>query len=142
MLDHGWYFTNSRLGAPVGQQLYDFPIGSDTLNLAMLDGWVQVSRNAVVGVNLFFISGFFMSAVSAFWALRRMLVSRPASAMAAVLFAIVPFHFLRNEGHLFLSAYYAVPLGVFLAVELLQGRPGVATRNRRARLGRLLLAWS
>lgn len=139
MLDHGWYFTNSRLGAPAGQQLYDFPIGSDTLNLAMLDGWVQISRNAVVGVNLFFISGFFMSAVAAFWALRRMLISRPASAMAAVLFAIVPFHFLRNEGHLFLSAYYAVPLGVFLAVELLQGRPGIASRNRRARLGRLLL---
>ena len=85
MLDHGWYFTNSRLGAPAGQQLYDFPIGSDTLNLAMLDGGSRSAATRSSAVNLFFISGFFMSAVAAFWALRRMLISRPASAMAAVL---------------------------------------------------------
>jgi phosphoglycerol transferase len=139
MLDHGWYLTNSRLGAPAGQQLYDFPIGSDNLNLATLDVLVNVSRDAVVGVNLFFLLTFFTNGISALWVLRRMRVSPPVAAMAAVLFAIVPYHFLRSEAHLFLSAYYSVPLGVLLAVEAMQSKTGIFTRNRRAMLGRIVL---
>ena len=135
MLDHGWYLTNSRLGAPVGQQLYNWPIGSDTLNLLTLDALVQVSRDAVLGVNLFYLFSFLTSSASAFWALRRLQISRPAAAMAAVLFAIAPFHFLRSEVHIFLAAYWAVPFGVVLATEAMQGRAGIAAPGRRPRFG-------
>ena len=55
--------------------------------------------------------------------------------MAAVLFAIAPFHFLRSEVHIFLAAYWAVPFGVVLATEAMQGRAGIAAPGRRPRFG-------
>src|SRR2546421_2779249 len=33
VLDHGWYSVNDSLGAPFGQQLYDFPQNGDNLQL-------------------------------------------------------------------------------------------------------------
>src|SRR5580704_4174670 len=29
IINHGWFFTNHSLGAPYGQQLYDFPQSAD-----------------------------------------------------------------------------------------------------------------
>jgi hypothetical protein len=36
ILAHGWFLTNHNLGAPFGQQLYDYPQGGDDLNLFMV----------------------------------------------------------------------------------------------------------
>jgi stage III sporulation protein AD len=51
-------------------------------------------------------------------------------AVGGVLFALVPYHFYRAEGHLMLSAYYAVPLGAYLAVRCARGEPLWVGRRR------------
>ena len=35
VIDHGWWIDNPSLGAPFGQQLYDFPQGGDDLSLLL-----------------------------------------------------------------------------------------------------------
>ena len=38
VLDHGWYWHNPNLGAPAGQQLFDFPVlNGDTLNVLLME---------------------------------------------------------------------------------------------------------
>ncbi len=50
-----------------------------------------------------------------------------------MLYSLLPYHFLRGEDHLFLAAYWAVPLGCFLALSVLADTPLVTPlRSRRA----------
>ena len=49
-----------------------------------------------------------------------------------MLFALLPYHFLRGQDHLFLAAYWAVPLGCFLVLSVLADAPLVTPlRSRR-----------
>ncbi|MCB0964912.1 MAG: hypothetical protein KDA98_16670, partial [Acidimicrobiales bacterium] len=34
--EHGWYLNNPQLGAPFGQQFYDFPHGGESFQLAAI----------------------------------------------------------------------------------------------------------
>ena len=54
--------------------------------------------------------------------------------MIAVLYALTPYHFMRGEVHLFLAAYYVVPIGAYLALSVLDGRAriGLATAGLAA----------
>ena len=71
VVEHGSYLTNSNLGAPFGQQLYDFPQGGDNLNILVL--WVigLFTNNAAVAMNLFYLVTYPLVALSALLVLRR-----------------------------------------------------------------------
>jgi hypothetical protein len=135
-LAHGWYYTNPDLGAPFGQQLYDFPIGN-ALNMAVLKLLVLAFSNPFIAVNVFFLATFPLTALAAFVVMRAVGVSRASAAACSVLFALLPFHFRRGEAHAFLSAYYAIPLiaylllGVFGSIRLFEGTGDSAARWRR-----------
>ncbi|HEY7106444.1 MAG TPA: hypothetical protein VH986_08585, partial [Acidimicrobiia bacterium] len=51
-IDHAWFLTNSNLGAPYHQQLFDFPISLDNFNLVGLKvlGTVTGSVGATVNI--------------------------------------------------------------------------------------------
>jgi hypothetical protein len=57
-------------------------------------------------------------------------VSRGAGLVCAVLYALLPFHFERDE-HIFFASYYTVPLGCYLALSVLRGTPLVSRASRR-----------
>ena len=123
VVDHGWWIHNSSLGAPFGQQLYDFPQGADNLNLVLVRVLGLFDSNPAVIANLFLLLTFPLAAVSAFVVLRRLGLSYLASVMAAVIFSLLPYHFWRGESQLLLSAYYAVPLIAYLFVSLVGEKP-------------------
>src|SRR5207248_10831939 len=58
----------------------------------------------------------------------------PALA-GSLLYAYLPYHLFRNEGHLFLAAYYLVPLAVMVAlwVYLDESQKGVGSRKIQGR---------
>src|SRR5436309_9218352 len=118
---HGWFSTNHSLGAPFGQQLFDYPQTADNLNLSIVKGLTLVAKPAVV-INVFYLLTYPLDALAAFWAMRRLGVSRPPAVVCAVLFALLPYHLFRGDAHLFLSAYYALPLAAYLFVSILRGR--------------------
>ncbi len=138
IVEHGWYSTNSSLGAPFGQQLFDFPQGADNLNLLIIRGLALLTSSPALVVNLFFLLTFPMTSLSAHVALRRLGIGAPAAAVPSVLFSLLPYHFFRGESHLLLSAYYAVPLSSLLFLELLAGTPLLPHRPGAKRV----LAWS
>jgi hypothetical protein len=121
VLDHGWHWTNPSLGAPFGQQLYDFPQGADNLNLLIIKALGAVVGSVATTANVFFLLSFPLTALGAYVVLRWLEVSVPSAVLCAVLFSILPVHFIGGEDRLLLNAAYAVPLGAYLVLAVLRG---------------------
>jgi hypothetical protein len=131
IIDHGWVQENPSLGAPFGQEMYDFPLGGDNLNFAAIWVIALFSSNVAVVVNVFYALTFSLVAVSAMLALRGIGVGRLASYCLAIAYALTPFHLSRSENHLFLAAYYSVPLAVYIGVRAFRGDLPITFRGAR-----------
>jgi hypothetical protein len=134
ILAHGWFLTNHNLGAPFGQQLYDYPQGADNLNLFTLKLIGLVSPHPGVVINVFLFVTFVLDGAAACLVLRRLGVSPLVSIVCAVLFALLPYHFFRTDSQVFLSSYWSLPLTAYLFIAVLDDR---ALFTRRAAGGRV-----
>jgi phosphoglycerol transferase len=123
MLENGWYLHNDYLGAPGAMDLHDFPV-LDSLFFLMLKLLVHATRDPVVAYNLFFLLGFPLTTLTSLFALRRLQVSTGPAVVASLLYTFLPYHLLRGEGHIFLAAYFLVPLAVELMLRVYLDRRG------------------
>ena len=134
---HGSYLRNPNLGWPFGQSMYDLPQGVDNAHLLVLRVLAAITGSPGATINLFYVITFFTVALVAHIVLRHLGFGRIVSALGAFVYAIAPYHFIRNEGHLLLSGYQLVPLGVLLALTMfdeplpLLGHAGDADGGRR-----------
>ena len=136
---HGWWLENPDLGAPYGQELYDFPfLAHDSFHLVLIKLLGLLSSDPVFVANVFFLLSFPLVALVAFLVLRQLGISGDAALVCSVLYALAPYHFLRDHQHLNLAAYYSVPVGAYLVLTILSGKPLFA---RRRNPGARVLAW-
>ena len=119
-VEGGDHWTNDRLGAPGRQELYDYPI-VDTLHFAVLRLLGRYYSDPIYVFNLYYLLTYPLTTLTAMFALRRFRLSIPASIAASVLYSFQPYHYLRGEEHYFLSAYYVVPLTLWIALRLCRG---------------------
>jgi phosphoglycerol transferase len=138
IIRHGWFGGGSSLGAPFGQQLADFPQGADNLNFLIIRGLAVFSSDPGTIANVFYLLTFPLAASSAFAVLRKLGVASWSATVASVLFALLPYHFFRNESQLTLSAYYSVPLSAYLFLCVFIGEPRF---RKRAVGGPPILRW-
>jgi len=140
--EHGSYAANANLGAPFGQRLIDYPQGADSLNLLIIRLFALLSANPALLINLFFLASFALAGFTAHLVLRAQGIGALPAGVAAVLFALLAYHFFRGESHLFLSAYYGVPLAAHLFMRVIGGEPLFVRRPAAAggRAGRF--AWA
>ncbi|RFA10099.1 hypothetical protein B7R54_13420 [Subtercola boreus] len=136
IIETGWYLEQPLLGAPSGQEYFDWKIAD---NLGMFFGLLMRPFTSDFGVvqNLYYLVGYPLAAVTATWLLRRVGVSRPMTAALAVLFAIAPYHFVRAEAHMWLASYYPIPLAIGVVYAIIRGRPIWAWKTGGLHLGRL-----
>ena len=119
---HGSYLRNSNLGWPFGQTTYDLPQGVDNAHLVVLRALTWITGGPGAAINVFYVLTFFAVAFTSHIVLRTLGCSRIASALGAFLYAFAPYHFLRGEGHILLSGYELVPVGVLLALWVFDDR--------------------
>jgi hypothetical protein len=132
ILDHGWYYRNPNLGAPFGQQLYDYPnVTTDDLQALMIKGLGIFTSDWATVMNVYFLLTFPLAAATAYIVLRRLGATQGPSIVCATLFALLPYHFARGENHLFYSGYFVVPLGAYLALAVFEDRVLFARRSDR-----------
>lgn len=113
---HGWYFSTQNLGAPFGQNLHDFPAVADNLHLLLLWFGIKLFRNEFLVFNLYFLGAYVLSSVFGYIGSRVLRIAPPAAVLIGVAYAFIN---QQGPGHLYLSAYWAVPLWVaFLIREL------------------------
>ena len=102
VIEHGWYETNSNLGAPFGQVNHDYPLYIGELgSILEIKAMALYSSDVAVVLNMFVIVGYPLAALTGFLVLRALGFSRPVALVCAVLFALAPFHFVRAQFHLF-----------------------------------------
>lgn len=138
IIDHGWFLTNHTLGAPFGQQIYDYPQGGDNLNFLIIRFFALFSSSPALVANLFYLSTYVLAAFTAHVVLRRLGVSTLSAALGAVLFTLLPYHFFRGESHMLLAAYYSIPLAAYLFLSLVGNRDLFRKRPTGARTLRWL----
>jgi len=119
VIETGWYENQPLLGAPTGQVYHDFPT-ADNLHLVAARILSLFTHDWVVAVNVYYLVGFVLAAMSALWLLRRVGISAAVAAALAIAYALAPYHFVRGIGHLWLASYYAVPLGIGIVLAVLQ----------------------
>jgi hypothetical protein len=133
----GWYEYQPDLGAPYGQRYHDFAF-SDNLHLVLLKAFRPFTESWPVAFNAYYVLAFVACGIGMLWFLRREGVGRSLSLVLSVLFAVAPYHFWRNEAHLFLGAYWTVPLTLVVVMAALRGEPLWTPRAGRSGLvGRL-----
>ena len=121
ILESGWALDGPRLGAPGRQNLRDFPL-PDVLHIGTIKLLGYFFHDSGLILNLFYLLCFPLTALTSYFVLRRFRLGRIAALTAAVLYACLPYHYARMGGHLFLAAYYLLPLMVWLLVRVYLGR--------------------
>ncbi|HLM17358.1 MAG TPA: hypothetical protein VK549_06020, partial [Acidimicrobiia bacterium] len=73
--------------------------------------------------NGYYLVSFVLVALSTFYVVRYLGVSRRFSFVAAMLYTFLPYHFLRGTWHLSLAAYYLVPVACLLTIMVWRKAP-------------------
>ena len=121
VLDNGWVLDGARLGAPGALDLRDYPV-PDVLHVALIKVLGLASHDSAVVLNLHYLMAFPLIALSAYFVLRRLRLGRLAALAPAVLYACVPYHFIRLAGHIFLTDYYLLPPMIWVILRIYLGR--------------------
>lgn len=115
----GWYnFDN--VAAPYGCFKYDY-YADGFINWVVLKGMSYIISDVGMIVNLFYLASFSLVSISAFYVMRRQNVSCPVAFVISLLYSILPYHFRRGVSHLFLGAYFAVPLACLSIIYSMEG---------------------
>ena len=117
LIENGWYWQNPSIGAPGSLQMYEFPTFDNAGTVVLLLISTFTNKPGLV-MNLYYLLSFPLIAVASLYVLRQFNLSYVPSLFASVLYAFLPFHFMRNQTHLILSAYYVVPPAVLLMLWL------------------------
>jgi phosphoglycerol transferase len=113
MIDNGWFLHNSFIGMPFGLDRNDYPM-SDTLNILLLKIVSLFLPNWALTLTVSYLGTFLLTTLSTMFVFTQFGISYLPSLLASLLFSFVPYHFIRGDGHFFLSAYYMVPLIVMV----------------------------
>jgi hypothetical protein len=125
--DYVFNDLHERLFAPFGadhssalRYVFNFLFqGNSTLFL--LAYWI--TQDVIAALNLYYLATFPLVFLSAFWVFGRLRLPAPFRFFGATLYALMPFHFQRGEGHLIESSYFLVPLLSYILVLTFRVRP-------------------
>lgn len=121
LIENPWVFQSQALGYPFGASLYDYPI-PDSGSLLFLKVIGIATHSAGAAYNIYYLLGFPLNALAAYYAFGRFGVSRtPFRAVGAFAFAVLPFHFMRM-GHLLYTWYFSAPIFALFAYRIYQGQ--------------------
>lgn len=119
ILEGNWYSSNPRVGAPFGLNQSWFTT-ADVINFATIRAIGFFTDSVATVGAVFFILGFPLAALAAYWLGRELGLSRGASVVVGVLFSVLPGH-QEWFHHLWLAAYWSVPLAVGLVIRVARG---------------------
>jgi len=128
------FFHFSRLGAPFGMDLFDWPTGMllDFSLLALLTR--ALGGEAGAAVNVYWLASVVLTSVAAAWCFRRLALPTSVALPLGLLYGLLPYAFYRNVLHLSL-VFHFVPLLCLLLLRVASGRPCDATRAERVATG-------
>lgn len=145
MQENGWIYENPRLGAPFGVENYDATT-METFLSAIEQVLVWLTGNYILAYNLFYLSGYLLAGLTALYALKQLRIPSAIAAPTSVLYAFLPYHFMRGMNHMYLGMYFMVPIMTLYLYRLMngemlfqKGKKGWVTRSNVIRLITLII---
>lgn len=83
---------------------------------------IKICGNVWTGINIYYISTFFMISFSMYYFLRKLEISAQISIGLAVLAAFMPFHIDRGEGQMITSNFFLAPLFMSMFYDMIYCR--------------------
>lgn len=108
-----WF--NPRIGAPEISSLIDVPFMDYAMVIIV---WVacRVASSASAALYIVYILSFPLAAICMNFLLNVLTSNRLLNNTLSLIFALTPYHFLRNTGHISLTLFYILPIGIYLAI--------------------------
>lgn len=131
VLEQGWHLSNPALGAPAGVDLRDVPMSDNNLHFALIRLLRLGTSNYARVMNAFFLLTFPLTALAGLFVFRQLGLTAWPALCGSLLYTFLPFHFGRGQHHLFLAAYYVVPLGILVALWIMRGLVSFVDDERR-----------
>jgi hypothetical protein len=116
LITQPWYLVNQSIGAPKGLLLYDYPTGTDSLLYLIMKVIAVITQDSAVTLNVFYLLTYPLIAMTMLFAARSLRLRRSTAVAVALLFTFLPYHLIRAEGHLTLSAYFMLPIALLVAL--------------------------
>jgi len=109
-----------NMGAPGVVSNINIP---DTTSIHYFGMWILslFIKEAGLLVNILYIFSFIAIAISATISLRLLNIGSITSVIGGVLYSLLPYHFTRGTGHLFLSTYFIIPFACVIILWLMNG---------------------
>lgn len=80
------------------------------------------TKDAALILNLFYLLSFGLVAFTAFISFRLIGFKNSICTVMAIVYSILPYHFFRYEQHIYLAAYYTVPLSCVVLIWFFTGK--------------------
>jgi phosphoglycerol transferase len=117
VIDNGWYLHNNYLGMPQGLDAYDFP-STESFHFLLIKFISFFNSDYAYVMNLYFLLTFPLTTMTSLYVFRQFNIPYIPSIITSLLYTFLPYHFMRGETHLFLAAYYTIPLIVMVVLWL------------------------
>lgn len=126
MLLNGWVYEIPQLSAPFELSAAAFP-SMTNLDWLIMKGISLATTEPGLVINVYWLFSILLTACTACWALNSLGVSRWTNVACSVVYAFLPFVFLRNVAHISL-VYFTVPMLAVCAIRIANERliPGKA----------------
>lgn len=125
-----WHFGG--LGAPFHTNRWRMMMDGSLPN-AIMFSIAKITKSVGYGINLYYILSYGLSGICTYYMLRKAEVQIKFSVVGAVLYALIPGHYQRGEGHIYVGSCFAIPLIIVSAMNLFSGKmckPEYASREK------------
>lgn len=113
-IEQGSFYENRNLGAPFGNNNYDYP-SSETIFKIPIMFLSFFVKNPVVIINVYYLLTFILTSLFSYFVLNYFRVTNKIAILASLIIAFLPYHLLKGASHINLSTYYLIPF-VFLVL--------------------------
>ncbi len=116
-------YTSLNLGFPYKQDLHDVIAPGEVLNHFVIWCLSRFTNSDGLILNTFFFGTFLLVFLGGYLGSRILKISPLSATVTGILYAFLPYHFLRGPGHLYLANYSMVPVVVAIAIRQLMPSP-------------------
>jgi hypothetical protein len=120
-IEEGWWLHNSSLGAPTGLKYEAYP-AIENFHFLLIKLISIFSSDYALTLNLYYLLTFPLTAITSLYFFKYFKFSFGSALFGSLLFTFLPYHFFRSY-HLFLAAYYMVPLMILVILWVCSGKP-------------------
>jgi hypothetical protein len=136
-IEQGWWLHNSSLGAPGGLDYAAYPT-IDNAHFLLIKIISLLTGDYALTLNLFYLLTFPLTTLTSLCFFKYFKFSYGVGLLGSLLFTFLPYHFFRSY-HLFLAAYYPLPLMILVILWICAGGAFIVEPSLNRRLPKLRL---